>query len=161
MHKSTQIGFMVSMVLVLIVFIFVINIMACSSSNENLVEGNTVVVVSDETGELHRNCDIQYDCTDLNERECLRTLRDEAQRYIENGKNYIKFPAENTDLPRILIEYSIAYCYFLEAKTKMHELKINNLTQWRVLYNSGFVKLIDTNEMMLGARLRQLETFVK
>ena len=158
MLKNTLIGFMA---LVLVIFIFMINTMACGSNNENLVEGNTVLIVSDEVGELHRNCDIQYDCTDLNEKECLHTLRDEAQRYIENGKNYIKFPVEGTDLPRILIEYSIAHCYFLEAKEKIHDLKINNLTQWRVLYNSGFVKLIDTNEMMLGARLRQLETFEK
>ena len=158
MLKNALIGFVA---FIFVIFVFVINTIACSSGNQNLVDGNTVLIVSDEEGELYRNCDIQYDCTDLTEGECLHTLRDEAQRYIENGKKYIKFPAKGTDLPRVLIELSIAHCYFLEAKIKIQELKNKDLAQWKSLYRSGRVRLVDTNEMMLGARLRQLDNFIK
>jgi len=131
-------------------FILVFCSIACASPPT--VPQDIVVETTVRQGSVFekRQCGSRVGCGKIHPLDCVNIMHSIVQNNMKAAAFFIQNGAERG---QIVTEFSHALCRLKDIETELDNLKVNNFTEWKSIYDSGLVTQLKMLIVAIGVEI--------
>lgn len=117
-------------------FILAVCLLACSPNSKTPKDVEVCTHAKQGQIERSRICGTRVGCGKIDPLECINVMHSIVQNYMKAAAYFVQSGAEKG---QVITEFSNALCRLQDIIAELDNLKINNFTEWKILYDSGFI----------------------